>query len=108
MRLCGADTHEASRPCVSSQVFLGLVMRLESGKPDMSFSATAVDLINRIVVLSVGKCPNFCTTCWKCALSGVDWTLDIGGMFCCSRAQRQLGRWVCSHPRTHDCVQVAR
>ena len=38
------------------QVFLGLVARLEKGKHDMSFGATALDLANRIVFLSVGKC----------------------------------------------------
>jgi hypothetical protein len=37
-------------------VFLGLVVRLESGKHDMSFGATALDLVNRIVFLSVGMC----------------------------------------------------
>lgn len=37
------------------QVFLGLVARLEKGKHDMSFGATALDLANRIVFLSVGK-----------------------------------------------------
>lgn len=36
------------------EVFLSLVVRLESGKADMSFGATALDLLNRIVVLSVG------------------------------------------------------
>ena len=40
-------------PCL--QVFLGLVARLEKGKHDMSFGATALDLANRIVFLSVGK-----------------------------------------------------
>jgi hypothetical protein len=35
-------------------VFLGLVVRLESGKHDMSFAATALDLVKRIVFLSVG------------------------------------------------------
>jgi hypothetical protein len=45
------------------QVFLGLVARLEKGKHDMSFGATALDLANRIVFLSVGKCRCFLHAC---------------------------------------------
>ena len=57
------------------QVFLGLVARLEKGKHDMSFGATALDLANRIVFLSVGKCRCFvhCLLCQLpvCTAAGV-------------------------------------
>ena len=46
---------QVSQDSPALQVFLGLVVRLEKGKHDMSFGATALDLVNRIVFLSVGK-----------------------------------------------------
>lgn len=64
--------------CLCMQVFLSLVVRLESGKSDMSFGATALDLLNRIVVLSVGV----------------------------SRPSDLLHEIVARHVICHDCAQV--